>query len=381
MKTRKDWTDWKKKRDIPDGALKGVDFGAALEKCAKVVNDDDRSGNDRLKAVNDFRKVYVRYGKEVDSVVKTKAKPFLTELGEQLEQVEKDAFAEAAARKDGKGVVVNLDPKDKTIDDASKSIAKDRKLGADKALRRAGESDDATDARGHQADVTRKNADLSKASSEPIVILAHGTPIGKHGSGKVRASEFAGKSASDITDFIAKTLDKTYHGIVYLDGCFTAAGNTPMNFAKLVYDGLVKKGYHYLQVKGNLGAAITVDGKEFVIPAELDKEYEKLGKERDKLDLKIKDMARQYGDAQLEITKKMSAMLKGRSPNAISDDEKKTLEKLESGYKSLVKLEKENKALQEMKDRRKVVNDTIEKDLKIEALTGTFGPERLPPKA
>jgi hypothetical protein len=34
-----------------------------------------------------------------------------------------------------------------------------------------------------------------------------------------------------------------------------------------------------------------------------------------------------------------------------------------------------------MKARRKVVNDTIEKDLKIEALTGTFGPERLPPRA
>jgi hypothetical protein len=380
MKTRKDWTELKKKRDIPDGALKGVEFGPALEKCAKVVNSDRPSG-DKLKAVNEFRKVYTRYSKEVDNVVKTKAKAFLAELGAELDQVEKEAFEAAAAKKDGKGVVVNLDPKDKTINEASKSIAKDRKLGADKALRRVGESDDETDAKGHQPDVTKKDTDLSKASSEPIVILAHGTPIGKHGSGKVRASQFAGKSASDITEFVAKTLDKTYHGIVYLDGCFTAAGNTPMNFAKLVYDGLVKKGYHYLQVKGNLGAAITVDGKEFVIPAELDKEYDKLKDERDKLDAKIKETGKQYGDAQLEITKKMSAMLKGRSPNAISDEEKKQLEKLESGYKSLVKLEKENRELETMKARRKVVNDTIEKDLKIEALTGTFGPERLPPRA
>jgi hypothetical protein len=379
MKTRKDWTEYKKKYDIPEGALKGVEFGPAIEKCAKVVNSD-RPDGDKLKAVNEFRKIYLRYSKEVDSVTKTKAKKFLTELGAELDQVEKDAFEAAAAKKNGKGVVVNLDPGDKTIDDASRSIAKDRKLGADKNLRRAGQTDDDTDAKGHDKEVTKKEADFSKASSEPIVILAHGTPIGKHGSGKVRASHFAGKSSSDIIDFIAKTLDKTYHGIVYLDGCFTAAGNTPLNFGKLVYDGLVKKGYHYLQVKGNLGAAITVDGKEFVIPAELDKEYDKLKAERDKLDVKIKELAKQYGDAQLDITKKMSAMLKGRSPKDISAAEKQALDKLESAYKSLDKLQKENRELSAAKARRKVVDDIVEKELKIEALTGTFGPERLPPK-
>src|SRR5687768_9738355 len=115
MKTRKDWTELKKKRDIPDGALKGVEFGPSLDKCAKVVNSDRPSG-DKLKAVNEFRRVYLRYAREVDSVVRTKAKAFLSELGAELDQVEKEAFETAAAKKDGKGVVVNLDPKDKTID-------------------------------------------------------------------------------------------------------------------------------------------------------------------------------------------------------------------------------------------------------------------------
>src|SRR5258706_15889961 len=98
MKTRKEWADYKKKYDIPDGALKGVEFGPALEKCAKVVNSD-RAYGDKLKAVNEFRKTYTRYSKEVDGVTKTKARKFLTELGAELDQVEKDAFEAAAAKK------------------------------------------------------------------------------------------------------------------------------------------------------------------------------------------------------------------------------------------------------------------------------------------
>src|SRR6185295_1452573 len=146
----------------------------------------------------------------------------------------------------------------------------------------------------------------------PIVILAHGSPIGKHGSGKIRASEFAGKKPGEIIDFIAKTLAPTYYGVVYLDGCFTAAGNTPMNFAKLVYDGLVKKGYHYMQIKGNLGAAITVDGKEFVIPAELDKEYETLKEESKTLKAAIDAQQKQYDDARSELALKVGQLLNKR---------------------------------------------------------------------
>lgn len=379
MKTRKDWTDYKKKYDLPDGAVKGVEFGPALEKCAKVVNADKGHG-DKLKAVNEFRKVYTRYAKEIEGTAKAKAKKFLAELASELDQVEADAFAAAESKKNGKGVVVNLDPGDKVIDPSARSIAEKRKLGADKALRRVGEKDDETDGKGHDKEVTKKEADFSKASSEPIVILAHGSPIGKPGSGKVRASHFAGKSAGTIVDFIAQTLDKTYHGIVYLDGCFTAAGNSPMNFGKLVYDGLVKKGYHYLQVKGNLGAAITVDGKEFVIPAELDAEYEKLKKERDKLDGRIKALNKQFDDAQTELYEKKKKLLGGRKMDALSEPEKQAARKLDDGYASLGKLRTENRELTTAKARHKQVDTILEKDLKIEALTGTFGPERLPPK-
>jgi hypothetical protein len=379
MQTRKQWTEYKKKKGIPDGAVEGVDLGPAIEKCAKVVNGDGKPA-DKLKAVLTFRKTWLAYTRGLDSTNKPKAKAFIDLLNGELDAVEKEAFDAAAKKADGKGVVVDLDPKDDTIKTSSQSIADKRKLGADKPLRRPGDKDDGTDDKGHDAPVTRKEADFSKASKEPIVILAHGTPIGKPGSGKVRASHFAGKSASDIVAFIAKTLEPTYYGVIYLDGCFTAAGKSPLNFGKLVYDGLVKKGYHYLQIKGNLGAAITVDGKEFVVPAELDDHYDRMKKERDTLDKELAAMRKQYDEAKLALGPKMMALLKGRLPKDLTGTEAKAYEQLEKAADSVQKLQSENKDLQRKQARRDQVDTIIEKNLKIEALTGTFGPERLPPR-
>src|SRR5262245_2839772 len=134
MKTLKEWKDYKKKNAIPDGAVDGVSFGPALEKCQKVV-DSDKGQPDKLKAVNDFWKVFKRYSTELDTKTKSKAKKFLDELREEMEEVEKVSFEEAAKRADGKGKVVNLDPGDKVIDPASQSIAEKRKMGADAGLR------------------------------------------------------------------------------------------------------------------------------------------------------------------------------------------------------------------------------------------------------
>src|SRR6266404_2652020 len=108
MLTRKQWNEYKKKNKIPDGAVEGVEFGPALEKCQKVV-DSDKSLADKLKAVNEFRKTFSRYSKELDTATKTKAKKFLTDVGGELDVVEKDVFDAAAKNKDGKGAVVNLD--------------------------------------------------------------------------------------------------------------------------------------------------------------------------------------------------------------------------------------------------------------------------------
>ena len=362
MQTRKQWVDYKKKYNIPDGAVKGVDLGAAIELCGKTVNSDDKKLPDKLKAVNLFRKTYTAYARGLGSDHKAKAKKFLETLGAELDEVEQKAFDAAANKADGKGAVVNLDPSDKTINDSSKSVADKRKLGDDKALRRVGVKDDVTDAKGHDAPVLQKDADFSKASSEPIVILAHGTPIGKPGSGKVRATHFANKKPGEIVDFIAKTLDTTYRGIVYLDGCYTAAGNSPQNFAHQVYNGLVKKGYHYLQIKGNLGLAITVDGKEFVVPAELEKKYDDLKAERDQLDKDIKALEKQYEDAQGKINRLIVAKLNGRKAEDLPDQEAKEHKGLLDKIEQVKATEKANA------------------ELKIEALTGTFGPERAAPR-
>ena len=151
---------------------------------------------------------------------------------------------------------VSLDPKDKVIKPASTSIATERKLGEDGPLKRTGETYGDKDKRHSGTVVEDKNLKkdaFAGVDQAPIVILAHGSPLGKVGSGKVRATEFGGKSPSAIVDYLKKSVPVTYSGVVYLDGCYTAAGNTPLNFGKQVYDGMVKAGYFYLQIKGNLG--------------------------------------------------------------------------------------------------------------------------------
>ena len=48
-----------------------------------------------------------------------------------------------------------------------------------------------------------------------------------------------------------------------------------------VYKALVKKGYLYLQLKGNLGVAATVNGKEIVTLPEMEKVEKQLKKDKE----------------------------------------------------------------------------------------------------
>jgi len=125
---------------------------------------------------------------------------------------------------------------------------------------------------------TAAEVDLNaKGSKAPIIILAHGSPSGG-ASGTVYAKNFAQKTPDDIVNFLVneKKLEKNYAGVIYLDGCYTAAGpkqgrdpSELNNFAKKVYDKLLSKGYKYLQIKGNLGKAATMaDGSEMVMDAQ-----------------------------------------------------------------------------------------------------------------
>jgi hypothetical protein len=148
------------------------------------------------------------------------------------------------------GKVVNLDPKDPIIAAASKILAKKHGTTAK----------------------TGDEANLKKVDKAPIVIVAHGGSA--ESRGKVYAKKFAEKSPKDLVKFLVKDkkLPKAYAGTLYLDGCFTAAGKTDKNYAKKVHGLLVKVGFKYITVKGNLGAAATMDdGREAVIDAQEEK--------------------------------------------------------------------------------------------------------------
>jgi hypothetical protein len=196
-----------------------------------------------------------------------------------------------------KATVVNAQKGDAVIDDASKDMAKIKGT-------KAQSSDD---------------VDLNKkGSTAPIIILAHGTPTGSL-PGSVYAKEFAQKKPDEIVTFLVddKKLAKNYAGVIYLDGCYTAAGPKQgkdpaelTNFAKRVYDQLLSKGYKYLQVKGNLGRAATLaDGTENVLDAQEEAKH----------------------NQRLQELRKLYAELSGKA-----DDIKKRVEKLSQTAANLV---------------------------------------------
>jgi len=160
-----------------------------------------------------------------------------------------------------KVAVINADKGDDTIDRSADRMAKAKGV-------------DVQDA---------KDAKINTVKGD-IIILAHGdSKVSK--TGNVYAKKFADKKPADIVKYLAKDkkLPLAYNGIVYLDGCFTAAGpskgtkqNDLDNFARSVYKGLVKLGYDKLQVKGNLGAATTRrNGKEKVVDAQMEAAFNK----------------------------------------------------------------------------------------------------------
>jgi|GEM_PF-2800370 len=251
---------------------------------------------------------------------------------------------EAEKAKAAKTTVVNMDPKDKTIKDSSKQMAK---------------------AKGTTAKTADK-ADLNKKGDKaPIVILAHGSPAGKS-PGKVYAKEFADKKPADIVKYLVKDkkLDKGYAGVVYLDGCFTAAGSSKgkkqsdlNNFSGSVYKGLKDAGYKYLQVKGNLGEAVTLkDGSESVLDAQ----------EQKKIENEVKKHKQQ-----LEQLLKAWQLLNKKYEKE-SDDTK-----LQADPAFDVIVKKYHEADKKLKKATKVwkkMSDTYDYDIK--DLVGTFGPEK-----
>lgn len=291
----------------------------------------------------------------------------------------------------GTGQVVNADKGDKVIDEATRDIVNSRTFEREQPLRTL-DTDNTRDEdfkeKKHKKDVLPDEADFSVIGNDaPIVILAHGSDSwNRQGSGKIHATHFANKTPKQILEFIIKAkLPKTYAGVIYLDGCYTAAGNTPKNFAHTLYKALVKLGYHYLQVKGNLGVAATQsDGSEMVTHAEeesrakqLEKGIKKLGEKRISASKEAKEnsVAFSFKDSHLTALKNQIA----KESNSVEKEklEKELEEQTLIFKKELARLDGIVKEIRAPFDEKiKDMTDELERIKRLD-FVGTFGPEKL----
>ena len=251
--------------------------------------------------------------------------------------------------------VINADRGDDTIDKATDKIKKAR--GGKEV------GDDET---------------LTKGDTAPIVVVAHGGKA--ESSGKVYAKEFAEKSPKELVDFLVKKkkLEKNYAGTLYLDGCFTAAGKTDKNYAKKVYDLLVKDGFKYITVKGNLGVAATNDdGSESVVDAQEEKRLKEEAK-KDIAEAKKKLAAVQDRQSKLQKVWDNLAKRHGDDSDAFYADP--GIDLLAPELKKLAtEVAANKKQVEAMKKKYKDLKHDLEKTFKydITDLVGTFGPEKL----
>lgn len=374
---------------VKTGFFGGTGIGPVLGKLAKAPADKRVAlAKEAVKAIDLYTKN--AEGKKLDEKQKksvaaleaplTKMRKLLKDFSDgklKWEELElTDEPDDDVAEDGGRGMVVSIDPKDKVISEATYDIAKQRTLGADASpSAKPGDKDKAYS--NVQADEKLKNANFSQAGSNaPIVLLAHGsTPMFQSSKGNVHAVEFGGKSPQVMIDYIAKTLPLSYSGQIYLDGCFTASGKGTLVYAEQVYKGLVKKGYKYLQIKGNLGAAATThDGKELVTPADVKRYLQDLQAMVNKLEPLYTRLKKKWEDERTELVNRVKQLSKTGSKEelqkaieAVTDCDKRR-----EGDAELAKVAKHYEPLLAL------VNKGDK--LAIEGLTGTWGPEALPPK-
>jgi hypothetical protein len=213
----------------------------------------------------------------------------------------------------------------------------------------------------------------------------------------LHAVSFEGKSPKDIVKhLIEKGLPKDYAGVIYLDGCSGGYGQQA-SFAAEVYRLLVEAGYHYLQVKSNLGEASTKPGgNENVTWPERQWEIKQAEKKRDAAEKayeKVKDsaVAKQIRTLQREIeTQKLKIVAwEGQIPNesepaAIEDLKRQIAEaqaKITAKEAALAALLAEREGAEYIKLKAtfeqltKEVED-LKKMYEIPNLVGTWGPHR-----
>lgn len=273
--------------------------------------------------------------------------------------------------KRAKTTVVNAQSGDSVIDEASDDMARVKGTTAK----------------------TSDEVDLNKKGKDsPIVILAHGSPTGSV-AGEVYATEFGDKTAADIVKFLVKDkkLGKSYSGVIYLDGCYTAAGPKEgkdpgelKNFAGTVYRLLVAAGYKYLQVKGNLGRAATFDdGTENVLDAQEEKRLEKLREDLATDWNEIRQASERLTERITKLEKVAEGLVKKHKGNKESLKSDVGLELVRG---EVEKLEKERTAALEKANELAREYEEIQTEMKpggkyrIDNLVGVFGPEKLSTK-
>jgi Skp family chaperone for outer membrane proteins len=226
-------------------------------------------------------------------------------------------------------MVVNADPGDKVIDDAvtklvGRPLAKDTPGGKGQAAPK-------TAAAPHGDVVKWKHAKFSHLarSTEPIIIVGHGEDTLTEGM--IRARRFGHLTPQEIVEgLVDKGLPTSYEGLIYLDGCYTGAGDVK-NFTQRVAEGLRKAGYLSVTVKGNLGAAATeAQGVEKVQFAEHERAWAEL--QKTKTFKKYKREKNKLEKRRKELSDKMAAIVKGKSHSALTDAEKKRSAALNKEY-------------------------------------------------
>lgn len=286
---------------------------------------------------------------------------------------------EALKKERAKATVVNAQVGDSKIDPSAKSMAKAMKTTSE----------------------TADKVDLNvKGDTAPIAILAHGDPTDSL-PGKVYATHFAKKTPDEIVNFLVndKKLAKNYAGVIYLDGCYTAAGPKQgrdkaeaTNFAKKVYEKLLSKGYKFLQIKGNLGRAVTLnDGQERVLDAQVEAKLAARVKKIEFLQEAIEQRAddvkrqvaklRQKADALVEKHKGNTESLKADASLQLLKEEIDKLEAVREMWED--KLDKYADELLQLETDLKVGHGLVDLDRKkygklwVDNLVGVFGPAKL----
>jgi hypothetical protein len=127
--------------------------------------------------------------------------------------------------------------------------------------------------------VKEKKVDLSAINKKMrIVLCGHGGGPDVKGDKMYKASEFGGRSAKQIVEFlIGEGLASSYKGTIYLSGCHTAAGyKDPESFASQVHKLFAAEGYKKLSVAGTPGESWTKDdGDKGSIPSAVSEDLDK----------------------------------------------------------------------------------------------------------